>query len=140
VVKLHCTQKEYCCLTASVFRAAAAGSLVMHREAQGPFVKSVLRHEAQNRLDVHVVSSYSRRNLLTNPSFQVLQDYVNQLPVSGLHLRIAFKPHLADHTAEHAGLQNLAAHFMRGIAPFVGSASRIEKDTVNSTQHVLAGA
>ena len=58
----------------------------MHREAQGPLVKSMLRHEAQDSLDVHVMSSYSRRNLLTNPSFQALQDYVNQLPASGLRL------------------------------------------------------
>ena len=61
----------------------------MHREAQGPFVKSILRQEAQNSVDVHVMSSYSRRNLLTTPSFQALQDYVNQLPVSGLHLHAA---------------------------------------------------
>ena len=63
----------------------------MHHEAQGPFVESMLRQEAQHSVDVHAMSSYSRRNLLTNPSFQALQDYVNQLPVSGLYLRIAFK-------------------------------------------------
>ncbi|KAL0025083.1 hypothetical protein WJX79_007026 [Trebouxia sp. C0005] len=63
--------------------AAAAAGRVMQHEAQGPFVKSMLRHDAPNSVDVHVMSSYSRRSLLTNPSFQALQDYVNQLPVSG---------------------------------------------------------